>query len=239
MKPYFQIINHQQGTVLLLALLVMAGVVAAGAGVGTLVISELRQSRQLDQAIVAYYLAESGIEDALFQLRKGDIKEWPNKEQIVNQGTVNEGKWKRTAENPAQISASLAEEDVLEIRTNGQPRKLTIDWQKDDKEKSQLHIIKVLFIEGKEKVVQDLWGNSPVPLEVDEQVQLVRLRAIFGPISKITVKAGVDGVPGFWEITSTGQYRESRQAVTIVVPEKEPAYSLFDYAIFSGSDLSK
>lgn len=63
------ITNNQQGTVLLLALLIMSGLVIGGFTLGSVVISELRQSRQLDQAIIAYYAAESGAEKLLFDWR--------------------------------------------------------------------------------------------------------------------------------------------------------------------------
>ncbi len=61
--------DNQQGAVLLLALLIMSGLVIGGFTLGSVVVSELRQSRQLDNAIVAYYAAESGAEKLLFDWR--------------------------------------------------------------------------------------------------------------------------------------------------------------------------
>ncbi len=61
---------NKKGTVLLLALLVMAGVVTVSLGTANLIISEVKQSLQLDQAIIAFYAADSGVERGLYQSRK-------------------------------------------------------------------------------------------------------------------------------------------------------------------------
>lgn len=61
--------NNQRGTALLLSLLVMTGLVITGVTLGTIVISEIRQSKQIDNAVVAYYAAESGAEHLVFNWR--------------------------------------------------------------------------------------------------------------------------------------------------------------------------
>ena len=62
-------INNNQGTILLLALMVMAGIMTVSIGTATLIISEVKQSLQLDQSIIAFYAAESGSERGLYQAR--------------------------------------------------------------------------------------------------------------------------------------------------------------------------
>ena len=62
--------KNNQGSILLLAMLVMAGVVTVSLGTTTLIIAEIQQSVKLDQSVVAYYAAESGVERSLFQARK-------------------------------------------------------------------------------------------------------------------------------------------------------------------------
>jgi len=64
-----RLFNNHQGTILLLALMVMAGVMTVSIGTATLIISEVKQSLQLDQSIIAFYAAESGSERALYQAR--------------------------------------------------------------------------------------------------------------------------------------------------------------------------
>jgi len=64
--------KRQSGNVLLLALLVMAGIMTAGLAIGAIVLSEIRQARNIDFSILAYYAAESGVEQALYKFRKED-----------------------------------------------------------------------------------------------------------------------------------------------------------------------
>lgn len=59
-----------KGTVLLLALLVMSGVLIVGASLGTISILNLRQSRVIDDAVTAFAAAESGAEQTLYQTRR-------------------------------------------------------------------------------------------------------------------------------------------------------------------------
>lgn len=62
----------RRGTVILLSLLVLSSVVIAAAGLGSLILSSLQQTRIIDSAIIAYYAAESSVEEALYLLRRGE-----------------------------------------------------------------------------------------------------------------------------------------------------------------------
>ncbi len=67
--------NLQNGSVLLLALLILSTVLASSVAVGTLVLKEIRSNRQLDDAVVSYYAAESGIEKGLWSARNNPTLE--------------------------------------------------------------------------------------------------------------------------------------------------------------------
>lgn len=62
--------TKQSGMVLVLAILVMGVVLGTAIVFSNLIIREIQQSRLIDQSIQAYYLAESGSERALYQLRQ-------------------------------------------------------------------------------------------------------------------------------------------------------------------------
>lgn len=53
---------------MLLALLIMAALTAAGIGASTIVVTELRSAAATDQGVTAYYLADIGMERALFTI---------------------------------------------------------------------------------------------------------------------------------------------------------------------------
>ena len=58
------------GIILILVILIIAVVLSAAALFATLVIRDIAQSRLIDQSIQAHYIAESGAEHALYQIRK-------------------------------------------------------------------------------------------------------------------------------------------------------------------------
>ena len=58
------------GNVLLLALLVMASLITAGIGISAIILDEIRQARNIDFSVLAYYAAEASSESALYKLRK-------------------------------------------------------------------------------------------------------------------------------------------------------------------------
>lgn len=62
--------SASKGSVLLLALLVMSGVLVVGASLGTISVLNLRQSRVIDDAVIAFGAAESAAEQTLYQLRR-------------------------------------------------------------------------------------------------------------------------------------------------------------------------
>lgn len=62
--------SARRGSVLLLALLVMSGVLVVGASLGTISVLNLRQSRVIDDAVIAFGAAESAAEQTLYQLRR-------------------------------------------------------------------------------------------------------------------------------------------------------------------------
>lgn len=64
--------QDKRGIVLVLTLIIMAVLVSVAVGFGTLVISDIRQAKAVDDSMAAYFAAETGIERSLFLLRKQD-----------------------------------------------------------------------------------------------------------------------------------------------------------------------
>jgi len=65
-----KIVKDERGAILLLSLLVMSGVLIVGASLGTISLLSLRQSRIIDDVIMAFAAAESGAEQTLYQIRR-------------------------------------------------------------------------------------------------------------------------------------------------------------------------
>lgn len=64
-KSSIKINGKNPGQALLLSLLIMAAVTAAGVGFATLIISQIKASENIENSIIASYAAESGLEKAL------------------------------------------------------------------------------------------------------------------------------------------------------------------------------
>lgn len=69
-KSEIYITKQHDGMVIVLAILIIAAVLGTAILFSNLVIREIMQSRLIDQSIQSYYLAESGSERALYQIRK-------------------------------------------------------------------------------------------------------------------------------------------------------------------------
>lgn len=65
-------INNQKAASLLLTLLIMAALLAIALGISKLTLGEIRLGRDIPKSIVAYYAAEAGIEQALYEKRIND-----------------------------------------------------------------------------------------------------------------------------------------------------------------------
>ncbi|MBI4253240.1 hypothetical protein HY623_03650 [Candidatus Uhrbacteria bacterium] len=62
--------NREKGNVLVIAMIISAGMLVAAVEVSMFVASTIRQARAIDHTLVAGYAAESGVESALYQIRK-------------------------------------------------------------------------------------------------------------------------------------------------------------------------
>lgn len=61
--------NNQKGTVLLIALLVLAAIMATASGLSILIVGQLKISGNFDASLQSYYAAESGLERSLWVVR--------------------------------------------------------------------------------------------------------------------------------------------------------------------------
>ena len=62
--------KDQKGTVLIFGVLITSIILVIGAGVSVFIISEIVNTRKIDNSVIAYYTAECGIEQGLYEIRK-------------------------------------------------------------------------------------------------------------------------------------------------------------------------
>ncbi|OGY44146.1 MAG: hypothetical protein A3B89_03305 [Candidatus Buchananbacteria bacterium RIFCSPHIGHO2_02_FULL_40_13] len=64
--------KNEQGIILILALMMVSILLSIALGFGIFILSDLRQAAEIDNSVVAYYAADSGIERTLYLFRHGD-----------------------------------------------------------------------------------------------------------------------------------------------------------------------
>ena len=132
MRFYLKLRKTKPGNVMLLALLLLAGGLVGGIAVSVLVISEIKQAASLDSSLIAYYDAESGLEQGLYDIRRTNE---------CDTGCVDTVYVECKAEakcdlkiNPAQqINVPSIEQDQLfqvDMSTADGIESLTVDWER-------------------------------------------------------------------------------------------------------------
>ncbi|HTM68420.1 MAG TPA: hypothetical protein VL426_03915 [Candidatus Binatia bacterium] len=128
-----------------MALVVMSGVVISSVGLGSLILSSLQQTRAIDSASVAYFAAESGVEEALFTARHRDSGGHLATGQAVLPATVstaqtltNNATWKRTVSGRESViyAGTIPQDSFVEVAlydpdaqtTSQDIGRVQIDW---------------------------------------------------------------------------------------------------------------
>ena len=79
--------GHQQGSVLLVALIILGVIAISAIALSLLLLHEIRSSRYSDNGMVSYYVAESGIERSLWRLSYAKDNSLPNAFVSIDQLT--------------------------------------------------------------------------------------------------------------------------------------------------------
>lgn len=113
--------KNQFGTIILIAVMIMATLLTAGLGTGTLVINIINQSASIDYSISAYYAAESGIEKNLYMIRKDDyvpdLKIFGSEPDITDSQIFNSGE---TLQAQYDLSAVNGKDEIVFDLKEGQ-----------------------------------------------------------------------------------------------------------------------
>jgi hypothetical protein len=120
--------QNQNGVMLILAMLIMSIVVAASLAASLLVMSEIRQSNQIDDAMIAYYAAESGAERGLYLTRKRDYDPQSFNTKLLD--LENNSRYEMVATNTEKViytSIKTNESQQFDIYVPGALSSSTVD----------------------------------------------------------------------------------------------------------------
>lgn len=87
--------KNQEGAVLIFGVLITSIILVIGSGVGVFMISEIVNTRKIDNSVIAYYTAECGIEQGLYEIRKKGKN--INDIDLADVDVAGAGSWTRAA----------------------------------------------------------------------------------------------------------------------------------------------
>lgn len=248
---------RDKGTVLLMALLILSGVLIASSGLGTLILSSLRQTRIIDNAITAYYAAESGAEDALYAVRRQGVLP----DSVSTPVTLsNAATWTRDVTNTEPVLfTDIPRDSTKEIllydpdNENVSPgiARVNISWNDGCSGCTVLTTNAVSWSTTapfawvpNAATFQYAGGTAQVSLEAPQKLYRLRLRADNGDMTDVRIEAFDTNdqpvsLPGRVKIDARGDFVGVRQTMTVTLPRKSPVSGLYDFAIFSECSLVK
>ncbi|HAO81324.1 MAG: hypothetical protein UV57_C0016G0011 [Parcubacteria group bacterium GW2011_GWD2_43_10] len=260
------IMRDTRGISLLLSLFVLSAILVTALSAGTLIVRELKITGAGVRGVQAFYVAESGLEDALYEFRqKGNTNLDVSQN---NPETISNGAWWRSYTKTVGsegIILTLLENQTFEVplfdpdNTTDQADSITLTWDTDS---ASCPGGQYTWLE----VVQSFWtleaGNyvprserrlcsssessgctEPITNSVTDKFPYLRVRALFNDACSLNLKAFNDtltfDMPAQLQVKATGQVGDSQQALSITVPINAPQFGVFDYTIFSEQQICK
>lgn len=249
--------RDERGTVLLFALMIMSSVIITSGSVAAVIIGSLQQSRAIDNSIVAYYAAESGVEEALFKVRRDGVMP----DAVVSpQAMGNGASWTRTVapSEPVVYAGTLAQDALVEIAlydpdqptTETPVASVSVSWTDDCGGCSVLEAAMVGWQSGG-PIIWDpnaatylFSGGSASLSAMTGRLYRLRLLARGSDLMNVQIRAYDSSgqaveVPGRVKVVATGIYVNVRQSLTITMPRETPLSGLYDFVVFSECSLVK
>ncbi len=252
-------LHDKRGNTLVLSLIMLTVMLAVTVGLSSAFVTELRLSKNLDEAVFSYYGAESGIEYGMYDARKTDLSLNTSDSGIFD----NNVEWTRDTTDYIEF---LSLDEILEDRS------IQLDFYNHDNPATASGVASLVFdwdgagswalikvtswtpaasIDWSTKSdVEYLRAVSASTYTINltsTKAYSVKMKALYNNMSNVTVTAydGADGtgntvdIPNFLDITGTGEYGNSKQAINVRIPRGIPLSSLYNYVIFSEESLVK
>lgn len=232
----------------------------------TSVIQQIDFSQNIDNATLAYYGAESSMEQALYDARKLNIIHLQDSGEFSNNVT-----WKRTID-PTQefmqfkkipkntfVQVDLFDADdpscssVETTRIACDWESMNLEWEGDGTVELTITswVADSVIDYNPEQYTEVRYISATTPwilndLESGKNYRL-KIKSLLDDISLVTLTlyaednaiGDIVSIPNFLTIYGEGSYRHNKQALTVKIPRKVPLSSLYDYVIFSEDDIVK
>ncbi len=250
----------REGSLLLMSVLIMAGIITAASTMGLITIHNLQQGILIDHGILSYYAAESGAEDALYEIRKNDAAAGG----LPASGTMgNSASWSRSITATAQsVTSDISKDDFWHIDLYDPDASLSpltnpiksarLAWTGSGSEWIEVQITPWGTDGNLGTPTTQLFSAASNPAIVNLQdstsvLYRLRIKSLYADVTDMTVTAwsalnagGAQvNIPARITILSIGSFRRAKQAVRASMPQREPLSGVFGYVVFSEDDLIK
>lgn len=229
--------REARGYALLLAVLILSTVLAGATALANIVISGIRQTREVSNSIIAYAAAESDVEQALYELRKQDLL--PSSHGPEN-GVTREV----NVDQPA-VPYRIGENDFASLPVSPKfTGNIAIpQWEVEQNcASSWIEISRVglgsgdaLSTDRAPHARTETTTTQPLTINIPAGTIELRIRALYCDIERLSVA----GLNSRVIIKSTAEVAGAKQAIEVTVPREAPASGLFDFVLFSEEDLTK
>lgn len=254
----------KSGNILPLAIIMTLTILMAGIGIGTVVLEGSKRAVETDQSVSAYYMADSGVERQLYEVRKLD--KTTNQLASLNENYPNQGAWTfyggyvtTTEKVVAEIATTSFEVvDIFNpdnVAAAGVDR-ITVNWANGTNCTGGLEAgLEVGFAEW------DISGGTITPSEAftiqrsapgsfamsitlnPAKAYRVRIKSLICTAANVTAQTfnGVapQGFPGDVTVSAEGTYGKATQKISVTMPKTNVLSGIFSYVIFSECTLLK
>lgn len=251
------LLGSQHGQTLVIMLLVMAISLGVGLAVSSRSISTLRQTTFTEQGSQALGCAEAGAEEALQKITDDDISDAGDTPLLNEAGDTICTYSYTIGDLVSPYEFDVAQDTSQQIDLDGFTGSLTLNWDKTGSNANAM--ISVVYFEGDEyKIQKDAYYcgvdrqngftqagggsasgyNCSANVSVPAGAKLARIKLLYAS-DTILVEPSGDNFPlQGYKITSAGKAGQSTRILE-VTRTKAQMPAIFDYAIYSGSGLSK
>lgn len=245
------------GNILPLALIMTFIVLLTAIGIGTVIFENVQRARDTDESVAAYYMADSGIERQLFEIRHRQqtvasvaavSSTYPNGGRWFSRGELTTVSEKTIVAIPANDFGVLDIFDPDQLDAGGGIDALEISWDGG----------------GPLEIGYAAWTSGDPVLWPDDHVFVSQL--FFGPLATITglnpnhayrirlralqadahnVKIGgrlagaSQAFPDQITLSVEGTYGKATQGITVSMPKSDVLSGLYSYVVFSECQLIK
>jgi len=259
-KKYTTVRHDQRGSLLLMAMLILSGIVTAASTIGVITMQNLRQAILVDDGIVSFYAGESGIEDGLYEIRK---KETAVSSLPASGSLSNTAQWSRSITTTVEsVTQDIAQNDFWEIDLYDPDtslsalgtaiRSLRLSWTGGAGEWIEVQAFPwgtsgtlgtpttQLFSAGTNPAVVNLQDSTAT-------LYRIRIKALYAPVTDMTVRAysGLNAggaqvyIPANVTMISTGSFKRTKQALRATMIQRPPLSGVFGYVLFAEDSLIK